>query len=144
MINPNTGQILLPSNGICVGPSLSREEFLASPMASHCHVSVRNEPYCTFKLPTVQIDGHSYAWGLSFHGSALERVSIQCADTEFGLSWSDWSEEKELARKRFHESLLQLIPGNDWNRRNFPWGSVDSGFDSKGGASNIVIAYKVK
>jgi hypothetical protein len=104
---------------------------------------VRNEPYSSFALPTVQFEGHSFAWSLWFHGSVLQRVSIQCADTEFGSSWSDWSEERELARKRFHDSMLQAILGENWSHQRFPWGAVDSCYDQKGGFSSIGVTYAV-
>ena len=143
MIERTTGQIQLPSDGIRVGPSLSRELFLASPLASQSYELVRNEPDCSFVLPTVQFNGHSFAWGLWFHGSALRRVSIECADAEFGSSWSDWWEEREMTRKRFHDSLLQSVLGSDWSRQHFSWGTVDSGYDPKGGFSSIGVTYAV-
>jgi hypothetical protein len=143
MIERTTGQIRLPSEGILVGPSLTREQFLASPLASQSREIVRNEPHCSFALPTVQFDGHSYAWSLWFQGSVLRRVSIQCADAEFGSSWSDWTEERELARKRFHDSLLQSVLGSDWSLQRHPWGSVDSSFDPRSGASSFGVSYAV-
>src|SRR5882672_10410054 len=77
MIERTTGQIQLPSDGIRVGPSLSREQFVASPFAGQCREIVRNEPHCSFALPTVQFEDHSFAWSLSFRGSVLQRVSIR-------------------------------------------------------------------
>jgi len=71
MIERTTGQIQLPSDGISIGPSLAREQFLASPLASQCRELVRNEPHCSFALPTVQFGDHSFAWSLWFHGSVL-------------------------------------------------------------------------
>lgn len=114
MIEHATGEIQFPSDGLRVGPSLTREQFLASPLARDSRELVRNEPYCTFGLPPVQFDAHRFAWSLSFRGSVLQSVSIECADPEFGSSWSDWSEEREMARKRFHDSLLASILGADW------------------------------
>jgi hypothetical protein len=141
MIEPTTGQVQLPSDGIRVGPSLTREQFLASPLASQSRELVRNEPHCSFALPTVQFGGHSFAWSLWFHGSALRHVSIACADAEFGSSWSDWSDERELARQRLYDSLLQSVLGPDWSRQRYPWGTVDSGYDPKGGFSSIGVSY---
>jgi hypothetical protein len=143
MIERSTGQIHFPSDGIRVGPSLTREQFLASPLASQARVLVRNEPHCTFALPTVQFDGHSFAWSLWFEGSSLRRVSIECADAEFGSSWSDWSEERQLALKRFHDSLLQSVLGPDWSRQRYTWGAVDSGYDPRDGFSSIGVSYAV-
>jgi hypothetical protein len=141
MIARTTGEVELPSNGVRISPSLTREEFLASALARASRELVRNEPYCTFALPPAQFDAHQFAWSLSFHGSRLESVTIACADPEFGSSWADWSEERELARKRFHDVLLQSVLGPDWNRHPFSWGRVDSVFDQKSGASSIVLRY---
>jgi hypothetical protein len=143
MIERTTGQIQLPSAGIRIEPSLAREQFLASPLASQCHELVRNEPHCSFALPTAQFGDHSFAWSLWFHGSVLRRVSIQCADAEFGSSWSDWSEKREMARKRFHDSLLQSVLGQNWSHQRFSWGTVDSAYDPKGGFSSIGVTYAV-
>ena len=141
MIERPTGLIQLPSDGISIGPLLTREQFLASTLAAQCRELVRNEPYCSFALPTVEISGHSFAWSVWFRGSVLQRVSIHCADAEFGSSWSEWSEERELARKRFHDSLLQSILGQDWSHQRFSWGAVDSRYDPKGGFSSIGVTY---
>jgi len=141
MIERTTGQIQLPSDGIRVGPSLTREQFLASPLASQSRVLVRNEPHCAFALPTVQFEGYSFSWSLWFQGQSLRRVSIECTDAEFGSSWSVWSEERQVALKRFHDSLLQSVLGPDWSGQRFPWGAVYSGYDPKGGFSSIGISY---
>ena len=143
MIERTTGQIRFPSDGIRVGPSLRREHFLASPLAVQSVEVVANEPYCSFALPRVQFDGHSFAWSLWFRGPILQRVSIECADAEFGSSWADWSLERELARKRFHDSLLQSALGEDWSSQRFVWGAVDSLYDPKAGFSSIGVTYAV-
>lgn len=141
MIESATGQIRLPFDSINVGPSLTCEQFLALPLASQSREIVRNEPHCSFALPTVQFDGHSFAWSLWFDGSFLRRVSIQCTDVEFGSVWSDWSEEREMARKHFHDSLLHSALGSDWCHQHFSWGAVNSGYDPKGGFSSIAVTY---
>jgi len=141
MIERTTGQIQFPSDGIRIAPSLSREHFLASPLAAQCRELVRNELYCSFALPTVQFDGRSFAWSLWFRGSVLQSVSIACSAPEFGSSWSDWSEERELALKRLHDSLLESAFGADWQQQRFTWGSVYSVFDPKSGGSSIGVRY---
>ncbi len=141
MIEQATGKIQMSLGDIYVSPLFTREQFLASPIAGQCRELVRNEPFCSFALPAIQFDGHSFAWSLWFRGSVLQRVSIECADAKFGSSWSDWSEEREMARKRFHDSFLQTVLGPDWNQRHFSWGKVLSVYDQKGGFSSIQIIY---
>jgi hypothetical protein len=136
MIDSATGQIRLPLDRIQIGSSLTREQFLASPLAERCRELVCNEPYCSFALPTVQFNNHTFAWSLWFCGSVLQRVLIQCADVEFGSSWSDWSEEREKSRKQLHDSLIRSLLGQD-----FSWGSVYSDYDSKSGFSSIGVVY---
>src|SRR5690554_5772398 len=103
MIDPATGEIALPLGSIRVGPSLTREWLMASRVPKQCSVLVRNEPHCSYKLPPAQWSGHMFAWSVWFEGSKLRGVSICCSDVEFGSSWSDWSEECELTRKRLHD-----------------------------------------
>lgn len=141
MIDRTTGEIRLPFGGVCISPALTRERFLASSLASQSREMVRNEPHCTFALPKVQVSGHAFSVSLWFQGSRLHRVSIECADPEFGTSWSDCSEERELARKRLHDSLLESALGRGWMHERFPWGAVDSGYDPKGGFSSIGVTY---
>jgi hypothetical protein len=143
MIDSTTGQVQLPSDGIRIGPLLTREQFLVSPLANQCGELVRNEPHCSFALPRVRFAGHSFAWSLWFRGSVLQRVSIQCADAEFGSSWSDWSEDRELARKRSHDALLSANLGQDWSHKNFSWGTVSSSCDLKSGLSSIEVTYAI-
>ncbi len=142
MIERTTGEIRLPLGGTCISPALTREQFLASSLASQSREVVRKEPHCSFGLPTLQLSGHAFVVSLWFRGSRLHRVSIQCTDAEFGTSWSDWSEERELARKRFHDSLLQSALGPKWMHQRFPWGTVDSGYDTKSGFSSIGVTYE--
>jgi len=140
MIERTTGEIQLPSDGIRIGAALGREQFLASTLADECRELVRNEPHCSFALAPVQFGSHVFACSLWFHGSVLRRVSIQCADAEFG---PPWSAEHELARKQFHDSLLTSVLGEEWGQR-FPWGTVDSVYHSKDYRfSSIRVTYAI-
>jgi hypothetical protein len=64
-------------------------------------------------------------------------ISLMDADPRFGTSWTDQSYEKELARKASHDAWLsQALP-----QPEVSWGSVWSGYDEKGGFSDIVVKY---
>jgi hypothetical protein len=141
MIDRITGEIRFPTGSIRICPSLSREEFLSSAIGNQSHLNVRNEPYCSFDLPIVQFDGHKFGWSLWFYGSLLQRVSITCIDSEFGSSWSDWSEKLEIARQSFHEKVLQLSLGDNRKQQKLSWGNISSGFDPKSGNSSIEVTY---
>ena len=101
----------------------------------------RREPYVSFALPKASFDVYSFVCILWFGGSVLQRVSVQSDAPEFGMSWADWSEEGEFARKHFHELLLDSILGKGWSRRRYPWGKVESCYDQKGGSSSIIVTY---
>jgi hypothetical protein len=74
---------------------------------------------------------------LWFHGQRLTMISLMDADPRFGTSWTDQSYEKELARKASHDAWLsRALP-----QREVSWGSVWSGYDEKGGFSDIVVKY---
>jgi hypothetical protein len=141
MISRATGEIQFRVESLCVGPALTREQFLASAFARDSRELVHNGPYSMFDLPRVRFGAHQFAWSLSFRGSVLQSVSIACVDAEFGSSWSDWSAERELARKRLHDSLLESVLGAGWQQQQFTWGTVYSAFDEKSGGSNIGVTY---
>jgi hypothetical protein len=136
----------LLSDGIHIGPALTREEFLASPLAVQSRELIRNEPHRSFALPVVPYGGHSLVLSLWFQGPVLRRVSIRCADVEMpaGSSPLEWSEAHEQTRKSFHDSLLQASLGPDWDHRHYSWGTVESCQDPKGGFSSIEITYADK
>ena len=141
MIDPASGKIQLPSDGLEIGPELTRESFLASSIASRSCEKIRNEANRSIELPGVQYEGHPIAWSLRFNGLNLWSVSIACMDDEFGRLWSEWSEHRELARKQLHDSLLESILGNSWHGRQFRWGRVESVYDPKSGGSGITVSY---
>jgi hypothetical protein len=142
MIDSVTGEIQLPLGGVRVGPSLTREWLLASRVVKDCKELVRNEPYCSYELPKVQFEGHTFVWSLWFEGSVLKRVSICCGDAKFGSSWEEWSETKELDRKRLHDEVLASVLGPNWREERYSWGKIYSDYDPKGGFSSIEVTYK--
>jgi hypothetical protein len=141
MIDKETGAILLSLGSLCVSPTLARGTFLANAVSDKCRVLVRNEPYCSFAMPSALFDGQRIEWSLWFTGQELSRVSISVANDEFDSSWANWSEEKELARKKQHDSLLKSVFGSDMVNYEFPWGEAVSIYDGKGGASSIIVVY---
>lgn len=141
MIDVATGNITIRNIAIAVGPSLTREEFLASSLGNNATVCVDNEPYCSFDTLVSADDLMPLEAGLRlyFRDQRLDAVSIVASDGRFGVSWDDWSEEKELARKRFHDEWLadHRVATNV----DFPWGQVSSNYDAKSGFSSIHLRY---
>jgi len=140
IINPETGVITLPEIDASIGPSLSRDVFLSTRAFQQASVCIRNEPWCSYDLSPIAQSETNLHLRLQFHDQGLVSISISHAAPRFGTSWADWSEEKELALKAFHESWLNqelhLSPGA------YSWGEIQSCYDSKGGSSFINLSYR--
>ncbi|GEP44805.1 hypothetical protein BGE01nite_40960 [Brevifollis gellanilyticus] len=100
---------------------------------------VRNEPWCSFKLPSIPQRDTELIITLQFHGERLDSLRLFHDAARFGTSWDDWSEERELARKAYHErwlaEMLRLPVGK------YLWGEVLSVYDVKSGSSSIIVRY---
>jgi hypothetical protein len=139
MLDAETGRLAFRSPGASIGPELTRTEFLASPLAEGARTIVANEPYHSWQLRGEYASGLSFLVALYFRGEELAMISLADADPTFGAGdWSQWSEEKEQARKQSHDRWLNAHLGE---RRDFPWGKVFSEYDSKSGASTIGVCY---
>ncbi|QIF03325.1 hypothetical protein [Roseimicrobium sp. ORNL1] len=141
MIDPKSGQVLLPYEGLRIDPSLTRGEYLASAQATQGEEVVKNGPYCSFRLPPVALGDHTFGCILGFYGRTLDRVSIGCADAVYGTSWDDWTLDREMAKKKIHDALLRKALGLFWRRWTYKWGRVWSGYDPKGAHSSIIVTY---
>ncbi len=77
---------------------------------------------------------------LHFKGEQLTGVSLTHARERESRSWANWSKEAELARKEIHDEWLARVLGR---KRKFHWGSVESVFDPRSGASEIIVSYEL-
>lgn len=131
--------VMLPEIGASVASSLSRSRFLEMPEFSGATVSIQNGPWCRYRLPPITQTYTDLTIELQFHGEVLVSLDFCHGAACFGKSWSDWSEERELARKAFHERWLAgevgVGPGQ------YPWGEVTSYYDPKGGFSAVTLRY---
>jgi hypothetical protein len=139
-IDERTGSIELPEIGTVISPSLSRSQFLEAPAFSGAAVSVTNEPWCSYILPTIAQPETELSITFQFHGQQLLSLGLMHGAARFGSSWAEWSEERELARKSFHERWLARELGVHLG--DYSWGSISSHYDSKGGFSSITIQYE--
>jgi hypothetical protein len=139
MLDAETGRLAFRSPGATLGPELTRTEFLASPLAEGARTIVANEPHHSWQLRGEYVSGLTFLVALDFRGEELAMISLADANKAFGAGdWSQWTEEKELARKQSHDRWLDAQLGE---RRNFPWGKVFSEYDARSGASTIGICY---
>jgi hypothetical protein len=138
-ITKDTGIVMLPEIGASIDASLLRSQFLQAPEFSDASVFLQNEPWCSYRLPPIPQTYTDLTVMLQFHQEQLVSVQFCHGAACFGKSWSDWSEERELARKAFHERWLTgevgLGPGP------YPWGEISSYFDPKGGFSAVTLSY---
>ncbi len=139
-INKNTGGVTFDELGVCVESSLTRSKFLAAPVFLNAEVVVKNEPFCSFSIPRVPQADTELCVTFQFQGERLAHMVLCHSASRFGTSWDNWSEQRELARKAFHDNWLvhkvQVVPGS------YLWGSVCSAFDQKTGGASILITYQ--
>jgi len=139
MIDEDTGCILLPEMGAVISSTLTRSQFLETPAFSAATVSVRNEPWCRFKLPALPLPETELCIQLQFHAERLVSLLLCHGAARFGSSWDDWSEERELARKAFHEQWLTRDLRIQLGA--YAWGAISSDYDAEAGFSSISIRY---
>jgi hypothetical protein len=119
--------------GGSVNPGTSREAFLTSGLGKDAEVFVENEPYVTYRIrPEPGVTAT-----LSFKGTTLESVGWLFdlpAERE-----RDWTEALEMERKRLHDDWLLSELGSPPYR--YAWGGIESDFDPRGCASDIILNY---
>ena len=142
MIDKTTGTIRAPKWDELLSAETTRSDFLASSLAEGAKVHVENEPWCSWNLKAVEIDDQKWLFTVFFHGQRITTVDIMACSPEFGTSWNDWSEEKEIARKACHDDILKKLLGDP--PYEYDWGTVFSGYDAKGGFSSIAVGYPEK
>ncbi len=142
MIDITTGLIGMPGWQVRVGPETTRSEFMDSALGRASEINVCNEPWCSWRLPAAPWEGKTWRATIFFHGQKLVRVDAAAGAREFGESWDDWSLDKEMLRKAFHEGILARDLGPPPHM--FKWGSVKSAYDSIGGGSLVIVEYAAR
>lgn len=135
MLDPTTGTFTFEKPPTTIAPSLTRDEFLASPLFSGATTHIENEPYHSWALAgTFRSFGLDLHVVLFFHHQRLTLVQLENSDPRF-----DISREKQLACKASHDAWLSR---SLHSKRNFSWGRVWSGYDdAKSGFSSIDVHY---
>jgi hypothetical protein len=135
----HTGCLALPEIDALISPNLSRSQFLDAPAFSGAAITVTNEPWCSYTLPAFTQPETELSITLQFYEQQLLSLGLMHIAARFGRSWADWTDERELARKSFHEHWLTQelgVPPGDYS-----WGSISSHYDSIGGFSSITVRY---
>jgi hypothetical protein len=162
MIDRETGRLVL-GEGVEIAPSLTRQELEHRTLGQAARLNIRNEPYISYQLPSGSFQGRRVLATVYFKAQRLESVDIVLSTEPEGASWADWSLEKEMNAKAFHEVVLKDDLGEpheitlqgvgspmeteqERNSRTvvkyrYPWGEVLSTYDSRGGFSSIFVRY---
>ena len=131
-----SGTLRLHALGLVIGPNTARADLLSC--LSSTRLIVSNGPWRTYSLGTHSIGGVAFAVRAGFHEEALSFVElVHLVDGDDG----EWDAQREGARKIFHDQWLGRPTGAPRTVR-YGWGHVDSGYDSRGGESAIVIRYQ--
>jgi hypothetical protein len=129
----DTGNGAMIFSGGSVGPALTRDDFLASSLATDARAAVVNEPWITFEFwPEPMV-----AASAVFKDSTIVELRFMIAET--GDHEAPWSEQHEIQRKSIHDEWLSAQLGS--GPHNFPWGSIESDFDPRSLCSQIIVRY---
>jgi hypothetical protein len=140
-IDRATGTLFLPEIGLRIPPNFTRTELVETQAAlvAPIAIAVQNEPWCSYRLAGISLRDTELHISLQFKGEQLISTQLCHSAERFGNSWDTWSEEKEKARKAFHDQWLATQLGDPPGEH--AWGTVDSSYDSKGGFSSITLSY---
>src|ERR1019366_81488 len=161
-IDRQDGSVRLP-NGFVFGSGLTQDDFRASAMfreaKSHYYGTW---PWIHYSFPGGEIDGRDVLVSLCFHDQKLVSVDLTADLYPPGpKSWDNYSLQIEAATKDFHDRLLEYLFAGSAREESFhagelskdeailerpakwpfPWGTVWSSHDSKGGGTSITINY---
>ena len=140
MLDPATGEIVLASSGMRLGPRLTRREFLGSRVGQLAKPGTINLPWSNYSIGLAPDEVAPFPADVTvqFKDDALLWISIMDISPEFGEGWSDWSREKEAARQAAHDRWLQSsgVPAGD-----YAFAKVWSDYSDKDALSMIVIRY---
>jgi hypothetical protein len=138
--DPSSGT-LTTDDGEQIGPGLTRTEFLASPLAATAEPLSINEPHASWRVAR-SFGRRPFQLGLFFEADRLQVVVLAQEDALFGSSWTDWSLEREMARKAAHEAWLATFDPAIGHSHGYDWGSVQSIYDDRSAGSQIVLNYQ--
>src|SRR5690242_14743999 len=122
MIDTLTGEITIGSPSLKIRPSFTRDDLAALPIPRQPQIA--HGPYHSYSLGTQSIGNETFFVALYFYDQKLESVELAISAKEFGTSWDDWSEEKELKRKEAHDNWLTAHTGRA--ACAYDWGEIGS------------------
>jgi hypothetical protein len=138
MISRTSGELTIESIPVALGPRFERDDLPS--LAVDVRPRVLNESHRSYSIGDHEISGLRFMVTLYFQGNALESIELMCSGMEFGSSWDDWSEGRELRRKEAHDLWLTEQLGHA--SHVYEWGEIGSEYDPRSGASTVMIRYR--
>jgi hypothetical protein len=134
-LSVSDGRLAIDGGKLAFGPTTTHAELLATLPSARLVVS--NGAWNTYSLRSHSVGGIPFVISLCFHGQVLHFITLtHLVEGDEG----DWDQQRELARKRFHDEWLGRLPGAP-DIVQYWWGRIDSVVDARGGESVIVIHY---
>ena len=134
------GDLALDDVSLVIGRSLNKQTFLSSELGKSSKEIISNQEWSTFNTGIHSIRGELFVLGLSFFGADLVEFDLTNVQPGEKRTWSDWSKEKEMARKDRHDKWLANQLGKPPYK--LAWGQVFSVYDQQSGGSSIIVRYK--
>jgi hypothetical protein len=139
MIDIKTGKIYTKPSISPVGPSLTREKFLSSPMGKDAKIFVNAGKSISYKSKPLSIYGVQFILVLYFSDQRLIEIHLYPLSDEKG-GWASYSEANEIEKKRKNDAFLAANLGAP--PYEYPWGEIVSIFDDRSGASQVIVRFR--
>ncbi len=139
MIDKTSGAFVLDS-GALFEPTILFDDFAKSLLGKRSNVDAQSTHQwrvCTVKNCLSQ--GISWGVELTFKENRLFSLRLWHENGPGPTSWNDWHMDKLVAVKEEHDAFVTSWLGpRPWE---FPWGTVSSGIDERGGSAVLMIRY---
>lgn len=132
---------LLHPLGLRISRSLTEATLLSAIQPEQLKRTDMHTGWVWYRLPTFVESDLVIGISLGFNSGVLEHVSLSDTRPEYGTSWNDWSEEKELLRAK---KIGSWLAGQGFSSGTYSWGVIWVGYDAKGGFGHAVVQYAVQ
>lgn len=138
------GRIAL-DGGLKLEASLT-EATLLTAMANETKSLVHNGVHRSYLLPKTTLNGRKFRPSVYFSDGLITSIQLTWADpdSEGGSAWENFSFERERSIAKANAKWLAGMMGGVGSTTatyTFPWGSIWSGLDERGGFACVFIRY---
>jgi hypothetical protein len=140
LIDKLTGAVTV--GDVSIVPALTRADLKSSRDFSAWESYVGDGiTYFSYRRKVIENDGQHILIMAFFHLERLTEVELfyLLPNEPESSGWENWSEAQEMERKALHDTQLKATLGDP--PYDFAWGKVFSVYDSRSGASLLIIRY---